>query len=336
MKILHNISLLPYNTFKIDVKCNEFIEYNSLEELISIQKDIQEKFLHIGQGSNLLFTKDYEGTILHSAIKGIEVISETDSEVILEVGSGEVWDDVVEYCVNHGYYGTENLSLIPGEMGSAAVQNIGAYGAEVKDVIKYVCALSHPNGELQTFNIDECCYSYRNSIFKTDLKGKYFIYKIGLRLTKSFVPKLEYGGLKSYISGKGLNPSNISAKMLRECIIEIRNSKLPDPNNIGNAGSFFMNPVVDYGKYEELIAEYPNMPHYAVENGVKIPAGWMIEQCGWKGKSLGNAAVYEKQALVLINKGGASGKDVQNLCEAIVNDVFNKFGITIKPEVNII
>ncbi|MDO5446626.1 MAG: UDP-N-acetylmuramate dehydrogenase [Prevotellaceae bacterium] len=333
---LSNISLLPYNTFGIDVNCKTFIEYESLDELTSIIDDLDEPYLHIGQGSNLLFTKDFEGTILHSAIKGIEVVYESGDEAIIEVGSGETWDDVVAFCVTHGYYGAENLSLIPGEMGAAAVQNIGAYGAEVKDIIETVFLVHKPTGRLMKMHANECKYAYRSSIFKKELKGQCFVYKVALKLSKTFTPHLEYGGLLAYIMKKSIPLTKLTAEFLRETIIEIRNSKLPDPKVIGNAGSFFMNPIVDTETFDRLLAEYPTMPHYKADGGIKIPAGWMIEQCGWKQKSTEKAGVYEHQALVLINKGGASGADVLSLCNAIIKDVKDRFGVEIHPEVNII
>ena len=329
-------SLLPHNTFGIDVKCKKFIEYESLDELISIQDSLDEPYLHIGQGSNLLFTKDFDGTVLHSAIKGIEVVFESGDEAIIEVGSGEIWDDVVDFCVSHDYFGAENLSLIPGEMGAAAVQNIGAYGVEVKDIIETVFLLHKPTGKLIKMHANECKYAYRSSIFKKELKGQCFVYKVALKLNKTFIPHLEYGGLLSYVMKKDIPLTKLTAQMLRDFIIEIRNSKLPDPKMTGNAGSFFMNPIVDTDTFNHLIAEYPSMPHYKADGGIKIPAGWMIEQCGWKQKSAGKAGVYEHQALVLVNKGGATGTDVLNLCNAIIEDVKKHFGVEIHPEVNII
>lgn len=293
----------------------------------------------IGQGSNLLFTQDFKGTILHCTKKGICVIDDTQCKLqygkdyaLVEVGGGEIWDDVVYWCVQHGYYGAENLSLIPGEVGAAAVQNIGAYGVEASDVIEYVDAFHLPTGNIKRFSNKECKYSYRSSIFKTDYKGQYAILSVTLKLSTVFTPVLEYAGLKEYF----VNRPAITANLVRETIIDIRNSKLPDPKIIGNAGSFFKNPIVEQSVCNRLLAEYPNLPHYDVANGVKIPAGWLIEQCGWKGKSLGNAGVYEKQALVLINKNNASGNDIYTLCQHIQDDVKDKFGIVIEPEVNII
>lgn len=337
MKQCNDYSLLQHNTFGIDAKCRLFIEYDSLDELTLAVKTLKMPFLHIGQGSNLLFTQDFNGTILHSAIKGINVKERlTGGDVLLEVGSGETWDDVVEYCVSHNLHGAENLSLIPGEAGAAAVQNIGAYGSEIKDIVHEVHFIDISSGELRKFNADECKYAYRKSIFKTELKGRCIIYKVLLRLKTEFKPRLEYGGLKSYFEQKGVSLSAITAKDLRDAIIEIRRAKLPDPQITGNAGSFFMNPIVATDVFNRLISAYPTMPHYPADGGIKVPAGWLIEQCGWKGKSLGNAGVYRNQALVLVNNGKATGSEVVNLCETIRRDVKEKFGITINPEVNII
>ncbi len=335
-----NNSLKEHNTFGLDVKCRRFIEYTSLNELSDIQKNLEKPYLHIGQGSNLLFTGDYEGTILHCGMKGIRKSHEDNDNVFIEVAGGEIWDDVVAWCVEHGYNGTENLSLIPGEMGAAAVQNIGAYGAEIKDVVEYVDAFDLTTGNTRRFENTECQYAYRSSIFKSECKGQYAIYSVTLKLNKIFIPHLEYGGLKSKINGNGLD-----AKQLRQTIIDIRNAKLPDPKVIGNAGSFFMNPVVSKDFFDTFILSYPEAPHYAatmkdadgnITEGVKIPAGWLIEQCGWKGKTFGKAGVYEKQALVLVNLGGADSKDIISLCKAIQHDVKVKFNIDIQPEVNMI
>ncbi|MDO4802773.1 MAG: UDP-N-acetylmuramate dehydrogenase, partial [Prevotellaceae bacterium] len=283
MKIYEDYSLLQHNTFGIDVKCNKFIEYDSIDDLSKIRESLTCPFLCIGHGSNLLFTHNYEGTILHCTKKGIRRLDDNDNEngnhqpSYIEVGGGEVWDDVVDWCVQHGYYGAENLSLIPGETGAAAVQNIGAYGVEAKDVIAFVDAYHLPTGKFRRFSNEECNYSYRSSIFKTDYKGQYAILSVTLKLDTVFTPILKYAELKEHFSSNAV----ITAREIREVIINIRNSKLPNPNTTGNAGSFFKNPVVDQSVFNALLVEYPNMPHYDAENGVKIPAGWMIDQCGW-------------------------------------------------------
>lgn len=326
-----------YNTFGIEAYANDLVEYGSVAELQDIVPTLQNcQYFHVGGGSNLLFTKDYEGTILHSRILGIEDVSskytQSSDDVYLKVGSGMVWDDFVGYCVENGLCGTENLSLIPGEVGASAVQNIGAYGVEAKDIIVEVECVSLTTGEKRTFTNAECQYSYRQSVFKKELKGQYAVVYVVYGLSRKFSPKLDYGNIRSQLD----DVEHVTPQAIRNAIINIRQAKLPDPNVSGNAGSFFMNPVVTKEKFEELYAEYPNMPYYEVEGGVKIPAGWMIEQCGWKGKALGPAAVHDRQALVLVNLGGATGADIIRLCETVRKSVMDKFGITINPEVNII
>lgn len=329
MKDISNYSLLSHNTFGIDVKCKRFIEYNSIEELRSCLPTItKEPVLHIGGGSNLLFTKDFEGTILHSAILGKEVISCQDDSVTLKVGAGEDWDGFVDWCVNKGYYGLENLSYIPGEVGASAIQNIGAYGTEVEQYIEAVEAIEIATGEERLFSHDECQYGYRKSIFKAELKNRFIITHVYYKLSRSFVPNLSYGALQ-----KDHPNEDITARELRDSIINIRRNKLPEPKEIGSAGSFFMNPIVSREVFNQIVVLYPNMPYYEVDDKVKIPAGWMIEQCGWKGKQLGNAGVYAKQALVLVNHGGASGQEIVTLSKKIQEDVKEKFGIEIHPEV---
>lgn len=337
MEIRKDYSLLSHNTFGMDIKASLFIEYTSVEELKEIlRRYLLEEgcWLHIGGGSNLLFKGDYPGIILHSAIKGYEILEENEQEVIVRVGAGEVWDDFVAYSVDKGWYGAENLSLIPGEVGASAVQNIGAYGMEAKDLIVNVETVEVATGEERIFTNAECAYAYRESAFKLSLKGKYIITKVSYRLKKTPCYHLDYGNVRAELekSGIALTLSNV-----REVIIKIREGKLPDPKVQGNAGSFFMNPIISRVQFEALLAEYPQMPHYEVDaERVKIPAAWMIDQCGWKGKRLGNASVHDKQALVLVNAGGATGEEVIRLSEAIQKSVFDKFGIRISPEVNFI
>lgn len=337
MEIRKDYSLLSHNTFGMDIKASLFIEYTSVEELKEILRryPLEEgRWLHIGGGSNLLFKGDYPGIILHSTIKGYEILGENEQEVIVRVGAGEVWDDFVAYSVEKGWYGAENLSLIPGEVGASAVQNIGAYGMEAKDLIVNVETVEVATGEERIFTNAECAYAYRESAFKLSLKGKYIVTKVSYRLKKTPCYHLDYGNVRAELekSGIALTLSNV-----REVIIKIREGKLPDPKVQGNAGSFFMNPIVPRGQFEALLAEYPQMPHYVVDaERVKIPAAWMIDQCGWKGKRLGNAGVHDKQALVLVNAGGATGEEVIRLSEAIQKSVFDKFGIRISPEVNFI
>lgn len=337
MKELYNCSLLPYNTFGMDVKASRFVEYASVEELRGLwnaEREAVARALHIGGGSNLLFASDYEGLILHSAIKGYTVVKETEEEVEVRVGAGEVWDDFVAYTVANGWYGAENLSLIPGEVGASAVQNIGAYGVEAKDLIVSVDTFGLETGEERLFMREECRYAYRESVFKQELKGKYAVTFVTYRLKKHPVFHLEYGNIRAELEKQGCQ---VDLENVRRIIIAIRQAKLPDPKVLGNAGSFFMNPVVPKMQFEALLAQYPDMPHYPVDDAhVKIPAGWMIDRCGWKGKRVGHAGVHEKQALVLVNCGGATGKEVMHLAEEIVASVRERFGVTIRPEVNYI
>ena len=290
-------------------------------------------YLHIGGGSNLVFTNDFAGTILHSCIKGKEVTDYTDY-VIVKTGSGENWDEFVAWCIDNEYYGLENLSLIPGEVGASAVQNIGAYGSEVKDFITEVETINLSTGERHLFSANECQYAYRHSIFKDELKGQFAITHVSFKLTKSFCPNISYGALQASLNEKGI--TNPTAQDVRKTVIEVRSQKLPDPSVLGNAGSFFMNPVISEEHFFKLKTCYPNIPNYPTNNGIKIPAGWLIEQCGWKGKRVGNAGVYEKQALVLVNHGGADGNEIKNLAQTIANDIEQKFGISLRPEANFI
>ncbi len=345
MKDLKDYSLLAHNTFGIDAKCSRFVEYASVEEaqqLVASLTEADQPLLILGGGSNLLLTGDYQGTVLHSAIMGIEVMENSSFEnqedekgsVFLKCGSGEVFDDVVAYAVEHGYHGAENLSIIPGEVGASAVQNIGAYGVEAKDIIYKVEAVEIATGKVVNFDNADCQYSYRQSKFKHEWRDKYLVTHVIYRLSKTFTPDLDYGNIRTSLADKHI--AEPTAQQLRDVIIEIRNAKLPDPKVEGNAGSFFMNPIVEKAKYDELAAQYPGMPHYTIDaEHEKIPAGWMIDQCGWKGKSLGRAGVHDKQALVLVNRGGATGEEIVKLCETIRKDVFEKFGIEIHPEVNV-
>ena len=332
MKDYNDYSLLNHNTFGMDVKAKRYVEYDSEEELKTLIPTLESEVLHMGGGSNLLFKGDFAGTVLHSAIRGIEIVEEKGDEVLVRVGAGEVWDDFVAWAVAQGLGGVENLSLIPGEVGASAVQNIGAYGVEAKDVIALVEAVELQNGQKRIFGTLECDYAYRQSIFKKQLKGKYAITYVTYCLQKKPQLKLEYGNIKAVLGEK----KDLTIADVRQAIIDIRNAKLPDPKVQGNAGSFFMNPVVSREKFLSIQKDYPNMPFYEVEGGVKIPAGWMIDQCGWKGKSLGRAGVHDKQALVLVNLGGATSDEIITLCETVCKDVYEKFGIEIHPEVNLI
>ena len=337
MNIQHNYPLLAHNTFGMDVEASVFVEYESVTELKEIllhQLCPEGKWLHIGGGSNLLFTGDFDGMILHSAIKGFEVVSENEDEVLVRAGAGEVWDDFVAHAVEKGWYGAENLSLIPGEVGASAVQNIGAYGVEAKDLIVKVDTLEVETGKERVFGNEECGYAYRESVFKHALKGKYIVTHVTYRLFKKPSYRLDYGNVRAELEKRGCE---LTLENVRRTIIDIRESKLPDPKVQGNAGSFFMNPIVSRPLFEELLGKYPSMPFYEVDaERVKIPAAWMIDQCGWKGKQLGHAGVHNKQALVLVNCGGATGQEIIALSEEIQRSVLDKFGVRISPEVNFI
>jgi len=336
MNVSKNISLLLFNTFGIDVKADYFIEYDSeidLQNVLESEIVQSHRILPIGSGSNLLFLGDFKGVVIHSAIQSIDLLTEDDDTVLLKVGSGVVWDDLVEYCVERGWGGIENLSLIPGEVGAAAVQNIGAYGVEVKDAIVEVNAVKIENAKSVTFSLDDCQYGYRSSAFKNELKGCFIISSVVFRLDKKPVIKLNYQHLEQEVLQRG----DVNLRNIRQTIIAIRQSKLPDTKVLGNAGSFFMNPVIPTGLFTVLQKKYPRIPHYFVsESEEKVPAAWLIDQCGWKGKQIGSAGVHDKQALVLVNRGGATGKEIVYLAEQIQASVKQIFGIDLHAEVNYI
>ncbi len=336
MRRYENYSLLKHNTFGMNVHTALFFEYDTTEELRSILLSDEfshyEQFIHIGSGSNLLFESDYKGVVIHSALRTLEVIENTDDYVLVRVGSGYIWDDFVAHCVKQGWAGIENLSAIPGEVGASAVQNIGAYGVEARDVIVQVNTMAL-DGTTRTFTNEECQYGYRDSIFKRELRGEYLITHVTYRLTKSPIYRLDYGDLRTRVETYG----EPTLKTVRDAVTAIRNSKLPDPQVLGNAGSFFTNPVVPQAQYNALREKYPSIPSYPIdEKFVKIPAGWLIDNAGWKGRSLGRAAVHDKQALVLVNLGGATGREIMTLAERVCQDVYKKYGIRITPEVNYI
>lgn len=333
MRIEQNYSLEKHNTFHLPVKTRWFMEYDTEEELGRILRDeyFQECLsLHIGSGSNLLFVNDFNGIIFHSRIQGITVADETADEIVLRIGAAEKWDDVVAYAVKRGYGGIENLSYIPGEAGAAAIQNIGAYGVEIKDVIEKVETYNQLTFERRVFNRDECQYGYRSSYFKNEHNDPHIVTYIQIRLSKhpqSF--SLDYGNLKEELAGRALTLEHV-----REAVIAIRKRKLPDPADYGNAGSFFMNPVIPIAQFERLKQIYPDMPFYpAVEGKIKVPAGWLIDRCGFRGKQHGEVGVYEKQALVLINLGGATGHEIALVAESIRMAVKQRFDIELMPEV---
>ena len=338
MKDLLNYNLKAHNTFGIDASCRRYVEFDTAQEAIDALPAIyaEGEMLILGGGSNLLLTADFPGTVVRSAIHGVYSAPSDDGEsVLLCCGSGEVWDDVVATCVEHGWHGAENLSLIPGEVGASAVQNIGAYGAEAKDLIQEVEAVEIETGRLVTMRGSDCGYGYRDSRFKHEWKNRFFITAVTYRLSREFRPQLDYGNIRHELEARGID--HPTPWQLRQVIIDIRNAKLPDVKVEGNAGSFFVNPVISREKYLQLLTDYPQMPHYTIdEEHEKIPAGWLIERCGWKGRSMGNAGVHDKQALVLVNKGGATGQEVLALSKAIKADVMARFGIEIQSEVNIV
>lgn len=342
MQVKQNYSLLSHNTFAIDVKANVVISYDNVDEIKALARcgfaDCPRPILHIGHGSNLLFMNDFPGTILLSNISTIDVLSEGEEEIVVKAGAGLTMDEFIEYCINQGWYGLENLSLIPGQVGASAVQNIGAYGVEVGERIRRVNCISLADGAEISFEHDECDFAYRHSIFKSpEHKGAYAVVSVEFALSKKFMPQLAYGGIVKSLQSAGIDVNEVSAKQLRDVIISIRNDKLPDPKEQGNAGSFFMNPIVKKGIFDEMQNKYSDVPHYVVDDEhIKIPAAWLIEQCGWKGRSLGKAGVHHKQPLVLVNNGGARGEDIKALAEEIQHDVYAKFGIRINAEVNYI
>lgn len=322
-----------HNTFGIETYARDYVEYASCGQLHEAIPTLHHSpVLHVGGGSNLLFTKDFDGTVLHCNIKTVDRVADDNDHVWLRAGAGMTWDDFVAYTVRAGLGGAENLSLIPGEVGASAVQNIGAYGVEVKDLIERVECMSIADGTQRVFTNSECGYAYRDSVFKRELKGQYAVTHVTYRLSRHFTPRLEYGNIRSRIEEAG----EITPQKVREVIMDIRKSKLPDPKVTGNAGSFFMNPVVSEERFRQLRADYPDIPFYTTGGGVKIPAGWLIERCGWKGRSMGRAGVYSRQALILVNLGGATGSDIVALSEAVIHSVKEKFNIDIHPEVNII
>jgi UDP-N-acetylmuramate dehydrogenase len=337
LKDIRDYSLKGHNTFGIEAKCSRFLEYETIAEAQEVARILREShtpYIIIGGGSNLLLTKDYEGIVVRSDVLGIQIADDK-----MTCGSGEVFDEMIEASLMAGLYGLENLSLIPGDVGASAVQNIGAYGVEAKDYIERIEAVEIATGRVMTIPAEDCGYGYRQSKFKQEWKNRYLITHVTYRLSTDFLPHLDYGNIREALrQAHGADDvSALTAQQLRDAIIGIRQAKLPDPKVMGNAGSFFMNPIVSRERYEQLAAQYPGMPHYEVDKDhVKIPAGWMIDQCGWKGKSLGRAGVHDKQALVLVNLGGATGDEIVRLCQAIQKDVEAKFGIDIHPEVNII
>ncbi len=338
LQIKEKINLGTFNTFGIEVYCDYFVEINLVQDfldLIGNEIYVSNSKLIIGGGSNLLFTKDFKGIVLKNNLKGISVISENENEVIVKASAGEAWHDFVLYCINKNYAGLENLSLIPGCVGASPMQNIGAYGVEIKEVFEELEAYSIATGERKTFSKKECEFGYRESVFKHKFKNQFLITSVTFKLKKQAKVNTSYGAINTELQAMNITTPGI--KDVSDAVINIRQSKLPDPKVMGNAGSFFKNPEVAPDKYKELKSKFENIVAYPLENGnYKLAAGWMIEQCGLKGYEQKGAAVHAKQALVLVNKNHAKGSDVLELSSYVISQVSDKFGVTLEREVNII
>ncbi len=344
MKIQEHINLTPYNTFGIEASAKLFAEVRAEQQLQELMQEgtfKREPKLILGGGSNILFTGDFNGLVIKNSIPGIEVVKAENRHVWIKANAGVVWHELVLWTIDNNYAGIENLSLIPGQAGAAPMQNIGAYGVEVKDVFESLEAINLFTGEKVTFSLTDCDFGYRESVFKTRYKDQFIISSITLRLTDLNDPralyrfKTDYGDIKDTLSDMQVRDLNLKA--VSDAVIKIRSSKLPDPKVLGNAGSFFKNPVISAAQFEELVKVYPVMPSYLQKDGtVKVPAGWLIEQCGWKGKRVGNTGSHARQALVLVNYGGAKGSEVLEVAQQIQLSVKEKFGIAISPEVNVV
>jgi len=338
MNLKKNFSLKAYNTFGIDVRCALFAEVSSTDELreaIASEEFKTNSRLILGGGSNILFTKDFDGFVIKNSLKGIRILSEDDSHVRLKAGAGEVWHELVLFCIQNNYAGIENLSLIPGLVGAAPMQNIGAYGVELVSVFESLEAVHVHTGKEQVFWKSDCEFGYRESVFKGKFKNQFIITSVTLQLNKKPVFNTSYGAICETLEKMGVK--ELSIKAISDAVIAIRSSKLPDPKVLGNAGSFFKNPEVPENIYRQVKEKFPGVPHYPASNGrIKIPAGWLIEQCGWKGKRIGNTGSHKDQALVLVNYGNASGEEVWSLAMKIKDSVQEKFGIEMVPEVNVV
>lgn len=336
-RIAENVSLKSLNTFGVESHARWYADINNEDDLVALFEGshlVGKPLLILGGGSNILFTRDFEGLVLRMNIKGVksQVI---DRKVLVTAGGGEIWNDLVKFCVDREFAGMENLSLIPGSVGASPIQNIGAYGVELMDIFYSCRAFEIETGTFREFTNAECMFSYRDSIFKNELRGKYIITEVTYILSNDFIPNLTYGAIAAEL--KNRNTLNPSLKNVSDVVSEIRVSKLPDPATIGNAGSFFKNPVISSGSFLELQSVFPDIVHYFVANEqVKLAAGWLIEQCGWKGKVLGNVGTWKNQALVLVNHGNATGAEIFNLSADIIKSVQNKFALTLEREVNII
>ena len=338
MVIYQNISLKPYNTFGIDVNAAQFVRVNTIEEvqvLCTTFNLAERKKLIFGGGSNLLLTQDFDGMAIKIELNGINKIKEDDKFVWIKAMSGEVWHHLVMYAVDNNYYGLENLSLIPGCVGAAPMQNIGAYGVEIKDTFEELTAVEIETGKLVTFKNEECKFGYRESIFKNEAKDKYIIVSVTFKLSKKGNLNTQYGAISDTLKQKGIAEPSI--RDVSDAVIDIRSSKLPDTKVLGNSGSFFKNPEIQANQYDALKLKFPTIPGYPLNTDlVKVPAGWLIEQCGFKGKRIGNTGAHKDQALVLVNYGEATGNEIFALAKQIQATVFETFGIKITPEVNII
>jgi UDP-N-acetylmuramate dehydrogenase len=333
--MLKNIDLKQFTTFGVSANATHFATFSSEEEARTLTKNNTEELLILGGGSNLLLTQDFKGLVLKNEIKGIAIHETNENSVILKVGAGEVWHEFVLNTIEQGYYGIENMSLIPGSVGASPMQNIGAYGVEIKDVFEKLEALEIQSGKIHTFSKEACAFGYRESIFKRALKGKFIITQVYFRLSLQEKVSTHYGAIESELLKQGI--SNPSCKDVSNAVIAIRSSKLPNPKELGNAGSFFKNPVVPIDIYNKIKEKYKDAPSYPIdEKSVKVPAGWLIEAAGWKGKKIGACGVHKNQALVLVNYGGATGNEIFNLSSEIIEDIDRKFDIILEREVNIL
>jgi len=337
IELLENVSLKPFNTFGVEAKARYFVTIRDDANLTALLTDPQwndqPKFI-LGGGSNVLFTQDFQGLVINMATQGIELVDEDTRHLWLKVAAGENWHHLVLHCVSQGYGGIENLSLIPGNAGAAPLQNIGAYGVELKQSFEHLEAIKISDGVRHTFNNEDCHFGYRDSIFKHSHKNQYIILNMTLRLNKKPTLNISYGAVQETLKKMGIDQPNLKA--VSDAVIAIRQHKLPDPKHIGNAGSFFKNPVISETSFEKLQKIQADIPHYPMPNAkIKIPAAWLIEQCGWKGKRVGNAGVHERQALVLVNHGAAEGAEIKQLADDIQTSVLQRFGIILNREVNI-
>ena len=334
MQFLTDHSLISHHTFGLDVRAAFFVEINSEEELRQAIPVCNPPILLMGGGSNMLFTKDWPGTVIHLLLSGKKVVSEDEVSALVSVEAGENWHELVLWTLDKGLGGIENLSLIPGAVGAAPIQNIGAYGVELSDVFDHLEAMELETGLIREFDRDACRFGYRDSVFKNELKGKYAITRVFLRLQKEPVVKTNYGAIQAILEKRGITSPNI--RDVSRAVIEIRRSKLPDPAELGNAGSFFKNPEIEADQLRVLKASFPDLVHYPLPDGrAKVPAGWLIEQCGWKGKQVGRTGCHAQQSLVLVNYGGATGEEVWAHAQRVAQSVKEKFGIDLTPEVNV-